>query len=86
MEKEGLITKSGLINTEFVGRKASAYSIIADYRVSIGVEIVKKEVKIIAVDLVKRLAAQHVILLMNTKSHILKLSVIKFLNLKMNLI
>lgn len=51
MEKEGLITKSGLINTEFVGRKASAYSIVADYRVSIGVEIVKKEVKIIAVDL-----------------------------------
>ena len=51
MEKEGLITKSGHISTEFVGRKASAYSIIADYRVSIGVEIVKKEVKIIAVDL-----------------------------------
>lgn len=51
MEKEGLITKSGLISTEFVGRKASAYSIVADYRISIGVEIVKKEVKMIAVDL-----------------------------------
>ncbi|MEZ3436895.1 MAG: ROK family transcriptional regulator [Lachnospiraceae bacterium] len=51
MEKEGLIAKSGLINTEFVGRKASAYSIVADYRVSIGVEIVKKEAKIVAVDL-----------------------------------
>lgn len=51
MEKEGLITKSGLISTEFVGRKASAYSIVAGYRVSIGVEILRKEVKIIAVDL-----------------------------------
>ncbi len=51
MENEGLIMKTGLINTEFVGRKASAYSIVADYRISIGVEIVKKEVKIIAVDL-----------------------------------
>ena len=51
MEKEGLIQKNGQIDTEFVGRKAAAYSIVADYRVSIGVEIVKKEVKIIAVNL-----------------------------------
>lgn len=51
MEQEGLITKSGLIDTEYVGRKASAYSIVADYRISIGVEIEKKEVKIIAVNL-----------------------------------
>ena len=51
MEKDGLIQKSGLIDTEFVGRKASAYSIIANYRISIGVELLKKEVKMIAVDL-----------------------------------
>lgn len=51
MEQEGLITKCGQIDTEYVGRKASAYSVVADHRISIGVEILKKEVKIIAVDL-----------------------------------
>ena len=51
MEQEGLICKSGKIDTEYVGRKAAAYSITADYRVSIGVEILKEEVKMIAVDL-----------------------------------
>lgn len=51
METDGLIQKRGSIDTEFVGRKAAAYSVIPDYRVSIGVEILKKEIKIIAVDL-----------------------------------
>lgn len=51
MEQDGLIQKNGLIDTEYVGRKASAYSIIADYRISIGVEILKNEVKIIAINL-----------------------------------
>ncbi|MCI8859311.1 MAG: ROK family transcriptional regulator [Lachnospiraceae bacterium] len=51
LEHDGLIQKNGLIDTEFVGRKAFAYSIIDDYRISIGVEILKKEVKIIAVNL-----------------------------------
>lgn len=51
LEKDGLIVKCGQMNTEYVGRKASAYSVAADYRVSIGVEILKDEVKIIAVDL-----------------------------------
>lgn len=51
LEKEGLIQKNGQIDTEFVGRKAFAYSVNADYRISIGVEILKKEVKIIAVNL-----------------------------------
>lgn len=51
MEQEGLIRKNGQIDTEYVGRKAAAYSISADYRISIGVEILKKEVKMIAVDL-----------------------------------
>lgn len=51
LEHDGLIQKDGIIDTEFVGRKAFAYSIIDDYRISIGVEILKKEVKIIAVNL-----------------------------------
>ncbi len=51
LEKEGLILKSGQIDTEFVGRKAAAYSVNADYRISIGVEILKKEIKIVAVNL-----------------------------------
>ncbi len=50
LEKEGLIQKSGQIDTEFVGRKAAAYSVNADYRISIGVEILKKEI-IVAVNL-----------------------------------
>lgn len=54
MEQEGLIRKNGQIDTEFVGRKASAYSVVADHRISIGVEILKKEVKMIAVDLYGR--------------------------------
>ena len=51
LEKEGLIQKNGQIDTEFVGRKAAAYSINADYRISVGVEILKKEIKIIAINL-----------------------------------
>lgn len=51
LEEDGLITKNGQINTEYVGRKAAAYTIIPDYRVGIGVEILRKEVKIIAVNL-----------------------------------
>lgn len=51
MEADGLIQKNGQIDTEYVGRKAAAYSIVADYRISIGVEILKKEVKLIAVNL-----------------------------------
>lgn len=51
LEAEGLIIKNGRIDTELVGRKAAAYSVASDYRMGIGVEILKKEVKIIAVDL-----------------------------------
>lgn len=51
MENDGLIIKNGLIDTEFVGRKAAAYSIVSDYRISIGVEILKKEIKMVAVNL-----------------------------------
>lgn len=51
LEENGLIHKDGQIDTEYVGRKASAYSIVPDYRISIGVEILKKEIKMIAIDL-----------------------------------
>lgn len=51
MENDGIIQKSGLIDSEFVGRKASAYSIVPDFCVSIGVEILKKEIKMIAINL-----------------------------------
>ncbi len=51
MEEDGLIQKNGAINTEYVGRKAAAYSIVSDYRISIGVEILKKEAKMVAVNL-----------------------------------
>lgn len=51
MENEGLVIKNGLIDTEFVGRKATAYSIVPDYRISIGVEILKREIKMVAVSL-----------------------------------
>lgn len=51
LENDGLIQKNGRINTEFVGRKAIAYSIIPDFRISIGVEILEKEVKMTAINL-----------------------------------
>lgn len=51
MENDGLIQKNGQIDTELVGRKASAYSIVSDFRIGIGVEILKNEVKMIAVNL-----------------------------------
>lgn len=51
LEEDGHITKSGQIDTEYVGRKASAYTIVPDFRIGIGVEILRDEVKMIAVDL-----------------------------------
>ncbi len=51
LENEGLIQKNGTVTTEFVGRKPAAYSIVPDFRISIGVEFLKKELKMIAVDL-----------------------------------
>lgn len=51
LEEDGMIRKDGQMDTEFVGRKAAAYRIAENYRVSIGVEILKNEVKMIAVNL-----------------------------------
>lgn len=51
LEKDGLICKCGQINTEYVGRKAVAYGIVPNYRLSLGVEILNDEIKMIAIDL-----------------------------------
>lgn len=51
LEAEGLIYKNGTIDSDQIGRKAAAYSIVSDLRVGIGVEITEKEIKMMAVDL-----------------------------------
>ena len=51
LEVDGLICKNGQIESDQIGRKAVAYSIVPDYRVAIGVEILRARVKMIAVDL-----------------------------------
>ncbi len=51
LEEEGMICKDGQIESDSIGRKAIAYSIVPDYRVAIGVEILHAQVKMIAVDL-----------------------------------
>lgn len=51
LEEDGLIHKSGQIEADQIGRKAVAYSIVPDFRVAMGVEILRARVKIIAVDL-----------------------------------
>ena len=79
MEQEGLIQKNGQIDTEFVGRKAAAYSIVPDYRIGIGVEILKKEVKMIAINLYGEKIDR---LVYEIKKPISRLFVIRFLNLK----
>ena len=60
LEEDGLITKNGQIDTEYVGRKAAAYTIVPDFRVGIGIEILKKEVKMIAVNLYGEKILRHV--------------------------
>lgn len=71
LEQEGLIQKIGLIETEFVGRKATAYAIVSDFRVGIGVEILNQKVKIIAVNLYGQKIERHVfdILYENTDAY-----------------
>lgn len=50
LEKEKLIEKNGQFESS-VGRRATAYAICPQARVSIGVEIQKKKVRILAIDL-----------------------------------
>lgn len=51
LEEDGLICKNGQIEADHIGRKAAAYSIVPDYRVAVGVEILRARFKMIAVDL-----------------------------------
>ncbi len=51
MEQSGLIFRSGLIDADMPGRKPVTWSIASDYKIALGVEILKHVVKIIAVDL-----------------------------------
>ncbi len=51
LEALGMISQSGQIDSDLVGRKATAYTAVYDYRIAIGVNIHKNEIKIIAVDL-----------------------------------
>ena len=51
MEETGLIYKNGQLDSDQIGRKAAAYSVVPDYRVALGVEVMRRVVKIIAVDL-----------------------------------
>lgn len=50
LENQGLVTKGGHFEST-VGRRAVAYSICTDARISIGVRIVSKKIKILSVDL-----------------------------------
>ncbi|MBQ9389385.1 MAG: ROK family transcriptional regulator [Synergistaceae bacterium] len=51
LEKDGLIFRSGLLEADQPGRKSVTWSIAEDYRIALGVEILKHSVKIIAVNL-----------------------------------
>lgn len=51
LEEDGMIYKNGFLDSDQIGRKAVAYSIVPTYRVAVGVEIMRREVKVIAVDL-----------------------------------
>lgn len=51
LEEEGLIFKDGQQDSDQIGRKAAAYSIVSDYRVAVGVELMNDQIKIIAIDL-----------------------------------
>lgn len=50
LEEEKLIEKSGQFESS-VGRRATAYAICPQARISIGVEILKKKIRILAIDL-----------------------------------
>ena len=51
LEEDGLIFKDGQQDSVQIGRKAIVYSIVPDYRISIGVELTGRHVKILAVNL-----------------------------------
>ena len=51
LEQEGLIFRSGLLDGDMPGRKPVTWSISAEYKIAVGVEILKSSVKMIAIDL-----------------------------------
>lgn len=61
LEQAGLIRRDGVMDSEFVGRKATGYRVVPNFRVGIGVEILRRDVKIVAVDLYGELISRHVI-------------------------
>lgn len=51
LEESGLIFKNGQIESDQIGRKAIAYSIVSDFRIGFGVEILSDRIKLISVNL-----------------------------------
>ena len=51
LEELGLVVKVGQVEKMYAGRKATAYSIDPNYRIGIGVEILKSQIKIVSVNL-----------------------------------
>ena len=51
LEKDGLILQSGLLELDQQGRKPVIWTANADYKIAIGVEIIRKVVEVIAIDL-----------------------------------
>ena len=54
LEEDGLIMRDGTQATDQIGRKAIAYSIVPDYRLALGVEVLRRQVKIFLIDLYGR--------------------------------
>ena len=54
MEDEGLIFRSGIVESNLPGRNPVTWSVNAMYKIALGVEILKQSVKIIAIDLYGR--------------------------------
>lgn len=51
LEEEGMIFKAGLQETGQIGRRPVLYSIVPDYRVAVGLEILENRINIVAVNL-----------------------------------
>lgn len=60
MEKDGLIYKDGQLDSDQIGRKAVAYAIADQHRIAIGVELMRKVVKIAAVTIYGEVIAREV--------------------------
>ena len=51
LEEDGLIRRNGQLESDQIGRKAVAYAVVSDFRVAVGVEIMRHHVWLIAIDL-----------------------------------